>query len=128
MQRRTMLKSKIDRATVTDRTLQSEDSITVDANLLEAADIFDYELVTVLDVDNGARFETYAIAGERGAGGIHLGGAAGRLVREGDRVIVVSYAVCLSIERGVNAPRVVRVDASNHIIAVDARYSQLAAR
>src|SRR6188472_289086 len=89
---RTMLKSKIHRATVTDSDLHYVGSITVDPDLLEAADILEHEQVAVVDVDNGARFETYTIAGERGSGEIKVNGAAARLVHTGDTVIVVSYA------------------------------------
>ena len=84
---RTMLKSKIHRATVTDCDLHYVGSITVDADLLDAADILEHEQVHVVDVDNGARFETYTIAGERGSGEIKVNGAAARLVHTGDTVI-----------------------------------------
>src|SRR5580704_4288156 len=86
---RTMLKSKIHRATVTDCDLHYVGSITIDPLLLEAADILPHEQVAVLDLDNGARFETYAIAGERGGGEVKLNGAAARLVQRGDTVIVI---------------------------------------
>ena len=86
--RRTMLKSKVHRATVTDSDLHYVGSITMDPDLLEAADILDHELVHVLDVDNGARFETYTIRGERGSGEVKVNGAAARLVHTGDTVIV----------------------------------------
>src|ERR671918_2586527 len=89
---RTMLKSKIHRATVTDADLHYVGSITVDPELLEAADILEHEQVAVVDVNNGARLETYAIAGRRGSGDMCLNGAAARLVQPGDRVIVISYA------------------------------------
>src|SRR5882724_314544 len=89
---RVMLKSKIHRATITDCDLHYVGSITIDADLLEAADILEHEQVHVLDIDNGARFETYTIAGQRGSGEITVNGAAARLVHTGDTVIVVSYA------------------------------------
>ena len=89
---RTMLKSKIHRATVTDCDLHYVGSITVDPDLLEAADILEHEQVAVVDVDNGARFETYTIAGERGSGEMKVNGAAARLVHRGDTIIVISYA------------------------------------
>ena len=89
---RTMLKSKIHRATVTDCDLHYVGSITVDPDLLEAADIREHEQVHVVDVDNGARFETYTIAGERGSGEMKVNGAAARLVHRGDTIIVISYA------------------------------------
>src|SRR3954451_9262653 len=88
---RVMLKSKIHRATVTDSDLHYVGSITIDPDLLEAADVRDHEQVHVVDVDNGARFETYSI-GERGAGAICINGAAARLVHTGDTIIVISYA------------------------------------
>ena len=89
---RVMLKSKIHRATVTDCDLHYVGSITIDPDLLEAADILEHEQVHVLDIDNGARFETYTIAGERGSGAMTVNGAAARLVQRGDTIIVVSYA------------------------------------
>ena len=89
---RTMLKSKIHRATVTDCDLHYVGSITIDPDLLEAADILEHEQVAVVDVDNGARFETYTIAGERGSGEMKVNGAAARLVHRGDTIIVISYA------------------------------------
>src|SRR5437899_12297984 len=90
--RRTMLKSKIHRGRITGSDLNYVGSITIDADLLEAADILEHELVHVLDVNNGARFETYTIAGARGSGEVTVNGAAARLVQTGDTAIVVSYA------------------------------------
>ena len=87
-----MFKSKIHRGRVTGSDLNYVGSITVDADLLDAADILEHELVHVLDIDNGARFETYTIAGERGSGEMCINGAAARLVHRGDKIIVVSYA------------------------------------
>src|SRR3954447_26446002 len=89
---RVMLKSKIHRATITDSDLHYVGSITIDSNLLEAADIREHEQVHVLDIDNGARFETYTIAGRAGSGEMKINGAAARLVHTGDTIIVVSYA------------------------------------
>ena len=88
---RVMLKSKIHRATVSDCDLHYVGSITIDPDLLEAADILEHEQVHVVDIDNGARFETYTIAGERGAGDMRVNGAAARLVHRGDTIIVISY-------------------------------------
>jgi aspartate 1-decarboxylase len=119
--RRTMLKSKIHRATLTGSDLNYVGSITVDADLLEAADILDHELVHVLDIDNGARFETYTIPGPRGSGEVQVNGAAARLVHEGDKVIIVSYASYEEAELESHAPRVVHVDARNGIVALSAR-------
>jgi|ERR1700728_1385302 len=120
-----MLKSKIHRARITDCDLHYVGSITLDPELLEAADILPNEQVTVLDLDNGARFETYSIPGERGAGEVKVNGAAARLVHSGDTVIVISYAQYSPAELAGYRPRVVHVDASNEIIAVDDRVETL---
>src|SRR5688572_9770580 len=122
---RTMLKSKIHRATVTDSDLHYVGSITIDPDLLEAADILEHEQVHVVDVDNGARFETYTIAGERGSGEIKVNGAAARLVHDGDTIIVISYAQYDRAELEHYVPRVVHVDSSNRIIHVDVAVATL---
>src|ERR1700704_4663148 len=106
---RVMLKSKIHRATVTDCDLHYVGSITVDPELLEAADVREHEQVHVLDIDNGARFETYTIAGARGRNEITINGAAARLIHTGDKVIVVSYAEYDEAELDNYEPRVVHV-------------------
>jgi aspartate 1-decarboxylase len=111
-----MLKSKIHRAVVTDADLHYVGSVTVDPDLLEAADIVEHEQVAVVDIDNGARLETYAIAGVRGSGDLCLNGAAARLMAPGDRVIVISYAEYDDAELVGYAPRVVHVDTANHQI------------
>jgi aspartate 1-decarboxylase len=117
---RTMLKSKIHRATVTDSDLHYVGSITIDPELLEAADMLEHEQVHVVDVDNGARFETYTIAGEPGSGEIKVNGAAARLVHYGDTIIVISYAAYDEADLESYEPRVVHVEApTNRIIAVD---------
>ena len=116
---RTMLKSKIHRATVTDCDLHYVGSITIDPDLLEAADMLEFEQVAVVDIDNGARFETYTIPGERGSREMKINGAAARLVHRGDRIIVISYAAYDADELRDYEPRVVHVDADNHIVAVD---------
>jgi aspartate 1-decarboxylase len=116
---RTMLKSKIHRATVTDCDLHYVGSITIDPDLLDAADMLEFEQVAVVDVDNGSRFETYTIAGERGSGEIKVNGAAARLVHRGDTVIVISYATYDPDELSNYHPRVVHVGARNEILAVD---------
>lgn len=116
---RTMLKSKIHRATVTASDLHYVGSITVDPDLLEAADILEHEQVAVVDVDNGARFETYTIAGERGSGEIKVNGAAARLVHHGDTIIVISYAQYDRVEMEHYEPTVVHVDRQNRIVTVD---------
>jgi aspartate 1-decarboxylase len=123
--RRTMLKSKIHRATVTGSDLHYVGSITVDADLLEAADILEHEMVHVLDIDNGARFETYTIAGERGSGEIKINGAAARLVHTGDTVIVVSYGEYEKEELEMYEPVVVHVNQDNEIITVDSAVAEL---
>ena len=124
--RRTMLKSKVHRATVTGSDLNYVGSITLDADLLEAADIREHELVHVLDLDNGNRFETYTIAGAGGSGQVCVNGAAARLVHTGDKVIVVSYAEYeeAELENG-HEPRVVHVDERNAIVDVDSAVGEL---
>lgn len=117
--RRTMLKSKIHRATITGSDLHYVGSITIDPDLLEAADILPHEQVHVVDVDNGSRFETYTIEGERGSGVIQVNGAAARLVHTGDTVIVISYADYASEDLTDYVPTVVHVDRTNTIIQVD---------
>jgi aspartate 1-decarboxylase len=117
---RVMLKSKIHRATITGCDLHYVGSITIDPDLLEAADILEHEQVHVLDIDNGARFETYTIAGERGSGTMQINGAAARLVHLGDTIIVVSYANYEQSDLEQYEPRVVHVEAStNRIITID---------
>jgi aspartate 1-decarboxylase len=116
---RVMLKSKVHRATVSDCDLHYVGSVTVDPDLLEAADIREHEQVHVLDIDNGARFETYTIAGQRGSGEMTINGAAARLVHRGDKVILVSYATYDEAEIEDHRPRVVHVDEDNRIIDVD---------
>ena len=121
----TMLKSKIHRATVTECDLHYVGSITIDPDLLEAADVRDYEQVHVVDVDNGARFETYTIPGTRGSGEVVINGAAARLVHRGDTVIVISYASYDESELDRYQPRVVHVDRGNRILDVDAEVATL---
>ena len=116
---RTMLKSKIHRATVTDCDLHYVGSITIDPDLLEAADVLEHEQVHVVDVDNGSRFETYTIAGERGSGEVKVNGAAARLVHRGDTVIVISYGSYTREDLAAYEPRVVHVDRENRILDVD---------
>ena len=117
--RRTMLKSKIHRAAVTASDLHYVGSITIDPLLLEAADILPHEQVHVVDVDNGARFETYTLVGERGSGVIQVNGAAARLVHTGDTIIVISYADYSREDLESYEPVVVHVDRDNAIIQVD---------
>lgn len=113
--RRTMCKSKIHRATVTDANLAYEGSITLDPVLMEAADLLPYEQVHVVNIDNGSRFETYVIRGDEGSGDVVLNGAAARLVQRGDKVIIMSYAAYDQAELDDFEPRVVFVDEENRI-------------
>jgi len=123
---RVMLKSKIHRASVTGCDLHYVGSITIDADLLEAADVLEHEQVHVVDVDNGARFETYTIAGERGSGMVQVNGAAARLVHRGDTIIVISYGQYDEAELERHAPRVVHVEAhTNRIITIDEQVATL---
>ena len=112
-----MLKGKIHRATVKQAELNYVGSITVDADLLDAAGIYEYEKVAIVDIENGSRFETYTIAGERGSGMICLNGAAARCVSVGDKVILMAYAQLTPEEvRNSYAPQVVFVDEENKIV------------
>ena len=111
--RRRMMKSKIHRATVTDANLNYVGSITIDRELMELGDLLEYEQVAVVDIDNGARFETYVIEGERGSGTICLNGAAARLVQPGDKIIIISYADFDQAELDGFEPTIVHVDTSN---------------
>ena len=110
---RTMMKSKIHRATVTDADLNYRGSITIDRDLMDAADLLEFEQVHIVDVDNGARFETYVIEGPRGSGVICLNGAAARLVQRSDKVIIISYASYDAAELDSHSPTVVHVDDAN---------------
>ena len=120
-----MLKSKIHRATITGSDLHYVGSITIDQDLLDAADIREHEQVHVVDVDNGARFETYTISGERGSGEICINGAAARLVHTGDTIIVISYAEYDEEELDSYVPRVVHVNRENEIVLTDATVREL---
>jgi len=113
---RTMLKSKIHRARVTQCDIDYEGSITIDKDLIEAADLLTYEKVDVLNINNGARFHTYVIEGERGSGEICLNGAAARLVAKGDIVIILSYHVVTDDEAITATPRLVYVNSENRIV------------
>jgi aspartate 1-decarboxylase len=113
---RTMLKSKIHRARVTQCNIDYEGSITIDKDLMEAADLLQFEKVEVLNINNSARFHTYAIEGERGSGEICLNGAAARLVAKGDVVIILSYQSLAGDEAATFSPRLVYVDSQNRIV------------
>jgi aspartate 1-decarboxylase len=112
---RTMLKSKIHRAHVTQADLHYEGSITLDPILIEAAGLLPFELVHVLDITNGARLETYVIEGERGKGEVVINGAAAHLVHEGDMVIILAYASVSEEEAPHHLPKLVYVDEENRI-------------
>lgn len=116
---RHMMKSKIHRATVTEANLNYVGSITIDAGLMELADILPNEKVQVVNNNNGARFETYVIEGERGSGTICVNGAAARLVQPGDVVIIISYAMMDDKEASGHRPRVVFVDGQNRVTDPD---------
>lgn len=111
-----MLKGKIHRAKVVQAELDYVGSITVDEDLLDAAGIYEYEKVQIVDINNGSRFETYTIAGERGSGLICLNGAAARQVQAGDKIIIMAYAVMDEKEIKANPPKVVFVDDNNKIV------------
>ena len=119
----TMLKGKIHRAVVKQADLNYVGSITIDSELLEAAGILEYEMVQIVDVENGNRFETYTIAGEKGSGMICLNGAAARQVAVGDHVIIMCYAQMSEQEAKEHKPYVVFTDADNHIASIS-RYEK----
>ncbi len=114
----TMLKGKIHRAAVTQAELNYVGSITIDTELMDAAGILEYEMVQIVDVENGSRFETYTIAGERGSGIICLNGAAARMVQTGDHIIIMAYAQLDEKEAKEHQPNVVLVDGNNKITKV----------
>ena len=122
---RTMLASKIHRATVTEVNVDYEGSITIDSDLMEAADVLPFEMVHVLDIQNGNRFQTYAIEGKRGSGVIGINGAAARLVQKGDTVIILSYRSLSDEEAQDFRPRLVYVDENNSIRSVGGALSPL---
>ncbi|NDK88112.1 aspartate 1-decarboxylase [Gordonia desulfuricans] len=113
---RTMMTSKIHRATVTQADLHYVGSVTIDADLLDAANLLEGEQVSIVDITNGARLETYAIAGERGSGVIGINGAAAHLVHPGDLVILIAYGVLNEEEVRNYSPNVVFVDADNRVL------------
>jgi len=115
---RIMMKSKIHRATVTQADLHYVGSVTLDAALMEAADLLEGEQVAIVDVTNGARIETYVIPGERGSGVIGINGAAARLVHEGDLVIIISYGMFTDAEARALTPAIVHVDEQNRVVKI----------
>ncbi|MDT0477789.1 aspartate 1-decarboxylase [Streptomyces sp. DSM 41014] len=120
---RTMLKSKIHRATVTQCDLHYVGSLTIDADLMEAADLLPGELIHLVDINNGNRLETYVIEGPRGSGIIGVNGAAARLVQNGDLVIIIAYATVPDGDAAKIDPRVIFVDEHNRIVHRDAALS-----
>ncbi len=113
---RTMLKSKIHRATVTDANLHYEGSVTIDPILMEAADLLPFEQVHLLDIDNGARLTTYVIEGERGSGQMCVNGAAAHLIHRGDTIIAISYTTVSEDEAQRHEPKLIYVDGANNIV------------
>ncbi len=113
---RTMAKSKLHRATVTQANLNYMGSITISTDLMEAADLLPYEKVQIVNCNNGARFETYVIEGQRGAGDICLNGAAARLVHPGDKVIIISYGMFDAAELCDFKPKMVFLDDHNRVV------------
>lgn len=113
---RSILKSKIHRATVTDADLHYEGSVSIDANLMEASNLIPNEHVHIWDVTNGNRFETYALMGERGSGTICINGAAAHLAKKGDIVIITSFAILDEKELKKHEPKIILVDSNNRII------------
>lgn len=116
--RRTMMKSKLHRATVTQANLDYVGSITIDRDLMDAADLLPNEKVQVVDNDNGNRLETYVIEGERGSGVVGLNGAAARLVHPGDTVIIISYGEYEDADARAHDPTVVFVDGHNRVVEI----------
>jgi aspartate 1-decarboxylase len=115
---RIMMKSKIHRATVTQADLHYVGSVTLDAGLMEAADLLEGEQVAIVDITNGARIETYVIPGPRGSGVIGINGAAAHLVHPGDLIIMMSYALLTDAEARAMKPRVVHVDEQNRVVKI----------
>ncbi len=116
----TLLKSKIHRATITETNLDYAGSLTLDPDLIEAGDMLVNERIQVLNINTGARFETYIIEGERGAGAVCLNGAAARLGQPGDLIIALTYTIMDAEEAKTHQPKVVHVDADNKVLRVDA--------
>ena len=124
----TMLKAKIHRATVTESNLHYVGSITIDRTLMEASGILEYEKVSVVDIDNGSRFDTYVIEGDCGSGVICVNGAAARLVQPGDKVIILAYCQMDSEEAENHSPKIVFVGSGNKILEIKSSEEQLEIR
>lgn len=116
-----VLKSKIHRATVTEANLNYVGSITIDEELMEAAGILENEKVQVVNINNGERFETYVIKGEKGSGTICLNGAAARLVQVGDKIIIMAYCLITPEEYKIHMPKIVFVDENNKIVKLSSK-------
>ena len=114
---RTMLKSKIHKATVTDANAEYEGSMTIAEDIMEAADIIENEKIQVVNITNGSRLETYAIKGRRGSGQMIVNGAAAKVMNKGDIVIVLTYMLLPDQEAKESVPRIVRLDKNNNIIS-----------
>lgn len=123
---RTLLKSKIHRVTVTEADVEYEGSITIDKNLMDAADLNPYERVDIFNVTNGHRFFTYVIEGRRGSSVICVNGAAAHLARKGDSLIIASFATYREEECGRHQPRLVYVDSKNRIKKIKHKFRKLA--
>jgi aspartate 1-decarboxylase len=121
--KRIMMKSKIHRATVTDANLYYEGSITIDKDIMDAANIYEYEQVAVVDVNNGERLETYVISGERGSREIGINGAAARKIAVGDEVIIISYAMMHEAKLSDYEPTIILVDKKNNIKSLSHKVS-----
>jgi L-aspartate-alpha-decarboxylase len=115
---RTMMKSKLHRATVTEANLNYVGSVTIDEDLMDLVDIYENEKVQIVDINNGARFETYVIRGKRGSGVICLNGAAARLVQPGDKVIIISYGLMTSEEARRHKPVIAILGDENRVVQV----------
>jgi len=113
---RTMMKSKIHRATVTQADLDYVGSVTLDSELMDAADLLEGEQVAIVDITNGARIETYVIPGPRGSGVIGINGAAAHLIHSGDLVIIISYATLADADARTLKPTIVHVDGQNRVV------------
>ncbi|HTA04924.1 MAG TPA: aspartate 1-decarboxylase [Solirubrobacteraceae bacterium] len=128
MQRRTMLKSEIRDARTTESDCHLPSSVTIDVELMEAADIREYEQVTIVNADTGAHLETYALAGERGGGEVRLNGASARMVASGTLVTLLSYETLMTIELDIRQPRIVHLDQDNRLVTVDGNERERAIR
>jgi aspartate 1-decarboxylase len=128
MQRRTMLKSEIHHARTTGSDFHLSCSVTIDVELMEAADIREHEQVTVVNADTGTQLETYALAGERGGGEVRMNGSSALMAAPGTLVSLLSYETLMTIELEVRKPRIVHLDRDNRLVAIDGRGRERAIR